>query len=234
VGVGIRHDNIDKFHTAGKQVKKPGQVSVVSPSPDSHIPDFLDTNLAVTLQIGGKSNTLQMASPACCRIWAITVLLFLIHFIMAGATTAIIDCVALSALVPGRVHLKNTAQYTTATTSYFAAFENELRPVCVIEPTTAKELGKVVKYLASVLGQGKVAIKGGGHTAWAGAANIEDGVLISMHNFKKTVVNSSAGTVKIGAGERWGDVYSTLNSQGLAVAGGRVSKVGVSGLILGG
>ena len=36
------------------------------------------------------------------------------------------------------------------------------------------------------------------------------------------------------SGERWSSVYSQLDAQGLAVAGGRVSKVGDAGLIIGG
>lgn len=153
---------------------------------------------------------------------------------MAEATTTLVDCVALSTFHSGSVYMKDTPRYIATTTSYFTAFENELRPACVVEPKTAQELGQVVKNLASAFGQGDVAIKGGGHTAWVGAANIDNGVLISMYNFKNTTVNPNTGTVSIGAGERWGDVYSTLSSQGLAVAGGRVSKVGVGGLILGG
>ncbi|PSN71719.1 FAD-binding domain-containing protein [Corynespora cassiicola Philippines] len=153
---------------------------------------------------------------------------------MSEATAALVDCAALSALHPGSVFFKNTLQYTAATTSYFAAFERELQPACVVEPDSAEELGRVVKCLASKLGQASVAVKGGGHTAWAGAANIDNGVLISLANFKTTAVDSSSGTISIGAGERWGDVYSALESHGLAVVGGRVSKVGVSGLVLGG
>jgi hypothetical protein len=40
--------------------------------------------------------------------------------------------------------------------------------------------------------------------------------------------------VKIGGGNVWGDVYKMLEKQDLAVVGGRVSDVGVGGLILGG
>lgn len=42
------------------------------------------------------------------------------------------------------------------------------------------------------------------------------------------------GTVSIGGGARWVDVYNVLEARGLAVCGGRVSPVGVGGLTTGG
>lgn len=90
-----------------------------------------------------------------------------------------------------------------------------------------------MKALAFVIDNANVAIKGGGHTAWAGAANVENGALLSMRKFRGVSVNEQTGIVSIGAGERWEEVYSALEHQGLAVTGGRVAKVGVGGLILG-
>ncbi len=40
--------------------------------------------------------------------------------------------------------------------------------------------------------------------------------------------------VTIGVGETWGSVYEELEKKGLTVSGGRVGKVGVGGLVLGG
>lgn len=39
---------------------------------------------------------------------------------------------------------------------------------------------------------------------------------------------------KVGAGNRWLDVYSKLDPMGLSVVGGRVAEIGVGGLTLGG
>ncbi|KAF2190800.1 FAD-binding domain-containing protein [Zopfia rhizophila CBS 207.26] len=80
----------------------------------------------------------------------------------------------------------------------------------------------------------KVAIKGCGHTAGAGVANVENGVTIDMKNFKGIAVDPETSVVSIGAGEKWGDAYGALAEQGLAVCGGRVSNVCVAGLTLGG
>jgi hypothetical protein len=55
-----------------------------------------------------------------------------------------------------------------------------------------------------------------------------------MSRFNETKVNSISGTVEVGAGLTWGQVYATLESTGVNVVGGRVAGVGVAGLTLGG
>ena len=40
--------------------------------------------------------------------------------------------------------------------------------------------------------------------------------------------------ISIGPGNRWADVYSKLDAQGVAIPGGRVASVGVGGLVTGG
>jgi hypothetical protein len=47
-------------------------------------------------------------------------------------------------------------------------------------------------------------------------------------------VSGDKKSVKVGAGARWVDVYSSLEKDNLSVVGGRVSDVGVGGLTLGG
>ena len=77
------------------------------------------------------------------------------------------------------------------------------------------------------------AIKGSGHTANPGFSSTP-GVQISMTRFRDIVINEEEGTVEIGAGLTWTDVYSYLVPKGLNVVGGRVDGVGVGGLTLGG
>ena len=55
-----------------------------------------------------------------------------------------------------------------------------------------------------------------------------------MTRFNETKVNSTCGTVEIGAGLTWGQVYDALNDTGVIVIGGRSIGVGVAGLTLGG
>lgn len=80
----------------------------------------------------------------------------------------------------------------------------------------------------------KFAIRGGGHTPWAGSANINGGVTIDMTSIKDVSVNQDQTIASVGAGAVWGDVYRKMDSLGLAVIGGRGSTIGVGGLLTGG
>ena len=55
-----------------------------------------------------------------------------------------------------------------------------------------------------------------------------------MTRFNEIKVNSTCGTVEVGAGLTWDQVYKALEPTGVGVVGGRVPGVGVSGLALGG
>ena len=55
-----------------------------------------------------------------------------------------------------------------------------------------------------------------------------------MARFKDIVLNEEEGTVEIGAGLTWTEVYKYLVPKGLNVVGGRIDGVGISGFTLGG
>lgn len=67
-----------------------------------------------------------------------------------------------------------------------------------------------------------------------GAANIVDGVLISMVRLNTLSLSSDQSVAQIGTGLRWEVVYSYLSPLNLTVPGGRYGNVGVGGLLLGG
>ena len=70
--------------------------------------------------------------------------------------------------------------------------------------------------------------------AHSGAANIQHGVTIDLRGLNQIAVSHSRIAVTIGAGLRWGQVYTKLATYGLAVAGARSGYVGVGGYLLGG
>lgn len=78
------------------------------------------------------------------------------------------------------------------------------------------------------------AVKSGGHAAFANASNIEGGLTIDLARLNRIQVSPDNTTTQLGAGNRWGDVYSHLDPLGLSVVGGRVADIGVGGLTLGG
>ena len=82
--------------------------------------------------------------------------------------------------------------------------------------------------------QCQFAVKSGGHAAFAGASNIQNGITIDLINLKQVKVSDDRTLTRVGVGNRWLDVYSKLDKQGLSVVGGRVADIGVGGLTLGG
>jgi hypothetical protein len=55
-----------------------------------------------------------------------------------------------------------------------------------------------------------------------------------MTRFNEIKINSTCGTVEVGAGLTWDQVYAALEPTGVNVVGGRIPGVGVAGLSLGG
>ncbi|KAH9038637.1 FAD-binding domain-containing protein [Lactarius deliciosus] len=102
---------------------------------------------------------------------------------------------------------------------------------CSVRPGTAEDLGSIVRELG--LTRTPFAIKGSGHNANPGFSSTP-GVHISMARFRDIVLDEEEGTVEIGAGLTWTDVYSYLVPKGLNVVGSRMDGVGVSGFTLGG
>ncbi|KAH9988281.1 FAD-binding domain-containing protein [Russula compacta] len=104
-------------------------------------------------------------------------------------------------------------------------------PACSVEPGTPSDVGLILQDIADA--HVPFAIKGGGHTANPGFSSTP-GVHISMARFNDIVVDEQSGTVDIGAGLTWTDVYAYLTPKNLGVVGGRLNGVGVAGLTLGG
>ncbi|KAH8112912.1 FAD-binding domain-containing protein [Phellopilus nigrolimitatus] len=102
---------------------------------------------------------------------------------------------------------------------------------CSVEPGSAADVGAILRILGSA--QTPFAVKGGGHTSNPGFSSTE-GVQIAMTRFNEVVYNADAGTVDIGPGLIWDDVYSALEGYNVSVVGGRVTGVGVAGFTLGG
>jgi FAD/FMN-containing dehydrogenase len=76
-------------------------------------------------------------------------------------------------------------------------------------------------------------VKGGGHILNPKFSSTS-GVQIAMTRFDEIKVNVESGTVEVGAGLTWDQVYAALEPAGLNVVGGRIPGVGVAGLTLGG
>lgn len=125
--------------------------------------------------------------------------------------------------------------YETSVHSYWA-IQAQLSPACIVRPENPQDVALAVKTLVATNKTSlcKFAIRGGGHTTWPGASNINDGVTIDLSLMNKTVLDKEKTTASVGPGSRWANVYSVLDQLGVSIPGGRAGTVGVAGLTLGG
>lgn len=126
--------------------------------------------------------------------------------------------------------------YSASLLSYWSVQEEEVSPYCIVSPANSQDVSIAVKILSTgnLFNFCKFAIRSGGHTAYAGSANIDDGVTIDLSALNEITLSGDQSTVAIGPGQRWGNVYGALQAQNLSVSGGRSGGVGVGGLTLGG
>lgn len=126
---------------------------------------------------------------------------------------------------------RSTTAYSTWDASFWSQ-QQEVDPACVFQPASTVEVA--VGLLLSELTLCPFAVKSGGHAAFAGASNIQDGLTIDLVGLNSTALSRNSTIASVGAGNRWLDVYDWLDPMGLSVIGGRVSDIGVGGLTLGG
>ena len=130
------------------------------------------------------------------------------------------------------VHSLGSSAYDQEQSRYWSNQQLETKPFCRVSPRNARDVAATL--LVTSFFQCQFAVKSGGHAAFAGASNIQSGVTIDLVNLDQVKVSKDSTLTRVGAGNRWLDVYSKLDQQGLSVVGGRVADIGVGGLTLGG
>jgi FAD/FMN-containing dehydrogenase len=121
------------------------------------------------------------------------------------------------------VLFEGSPAYDSFTGAYWAAQQVQVNPFCVFKPSSAVQVSTAV--LLSRLTQCPFAVKGGGHAAFAGGSSIEGGITIALEKMNEITLSSDKKLVAVGPGNRWLRVYETLEKDGLAVIGGRVSVI---------
>lgn len=122
--------------------------------------------------------------------------------------------------------------YNATIYGFWSGQASDDKPTCVVQPTNREQVAAVVKILTRWHCQ--FSVKGGGHTPFAGAASINNGVTIDLAKLNTISVDKNVGLAHIGAGLKWGAIYEYLESNGMMVSGGRASQVGIGGLVVGG
>ncbi|KAI0260019.1 hypothetical protein BC834DRAFT_1044925 [Gloeopeniophorella convolvens] len=122
-----------------------------------------------------------------------------------------------------------SSEYTADNAHAFSS--SSAASACSVEPGSAQDIGAILGVLGST--RTPFSVKSGGHATNPGFSSTT-GVQISMARFRDITVNSTAGTVELGPGLTWDEVYTALEPTGVIVVGGRIPGVGVGGLLLGG
>lgn len=96
-----------------------------------------------------------------------------------------------------------------------------LSPWCVFTPQSSQHVAGALAILRAT--RTHFGVRGGGHTAIAGAASTNNGVLIAMDKLNRNELGKfgNQSVAKIGSGQRWSEVYSFLEPFNLIVVGGR-------------
>ncbi|EME84571.1 uncharacterized protein MYCFIDRAFT_134411, partial [Pseudocercospora fijiensis CIRAD86] len=126
----------------------------------------------------------------------------------------------------------NTTQFDLEKSDFWSSFQAEVSPSCFVSPRCPEEVAKILDILKHT--ECRFAVKSGGHAAFQGASNIDRGVTILLKELDALELDRDAGIVKVGTGSLWIDVYEYLTPRKLSVVGGRVTGIGVGGLVLGG
>ncbi|KAI0861671.1 hypothetical protein F4860DRAFT_475829 [Xylaria cubensis] len=141
-------------------------------------------------------------------------------------------CDALAAAFGQQVSYPGQLAYNQSQASFTSTQEALLSPACVIRPTCAQDVASIISTIVPV--GCDFAVRGHGHAADGGFANIDDGVTIDMTSLTMLSLSDDGAVLSIGAGSKWIDVYTYLDPYNVQVAGGRNGQVGVGGLLVGG
>ncbi|KAJ5207789.1 hypothetical protein N7449_002168 [Penicillium cf. viridicatum] len=137
---------------------------------------------------------------------------------------------------PGQVSYAGSSAYTSSQLDYYTGEERELNPGCIFTPTNTADVSAFVKLVASRdISTPKFAFRCGGHSFFAGAANIDKGVTVDLRSLNSFELSADQKTASVGGGSIWSNtVYTSLEEHNLTVAGGRIPGVGVGGFVTGG
>lgn len=151
---------------------------------------------------------------------------------LAAAAVAQSTCDLVTSQTSIEAYTKLQLEYTSEQTEYWSTSCGDLKPSCILMPTTTEEVAAIVSILAS--NNETFAVKSGGHNPNNYFASVDGGPLISTKMLNEVILDTTAETVRVGPGNRWDEVTEALDGTGYTAVGGRIGNVGVGGYLLGG
>ncbi|KAK1543977.1 FAD binding domain-containing protein [Colletotrichum paranaense] len=160
--------------------------------------------------------------------------------IRSNAASQLTGCdILIRAGLSGQIFFSNDTEYAVTIQSYYSGDVQDVRPSCILKPTTSQQVSDAIKPLnREALGCWTVAIRSGGHSPFP-SNNAANGVTIDLGginsiSYMENPDSPGHGVAALGPGGRWSEVYSALEEQGVMTMGGREGYVGVGGFLLGG
>ncbi|RFU81520.1 fad binding domain-containing [Trichoderma arundinaceum] len=141
-------------------------------------------------------------------------------------------CKAIHDLLPSIVHGIGTEEYNGRLGTYYSYQQHALSPACVVKPTSANDVSRILR-IAS-LQDCAFAVASGGHMAWPESSNTGDGFLFDLRDLNQIDISLKDQTISLGPGSKWTSVYAAMSVHNVTTAGARVNDVGVGGFLLGG
>ncbi|KAI0103999.1 Glucooligosaccharide oxidase [Nemania sp. FL0031] len=160
-------------------------------------------------------------------------ILYALVVALRASATASNTCKLLETQMPGRVSYPISATYNASLATYYSAQERDIDPACIFRPTSTSEVSKFVQLVTANRGT-RFAVRGGGHTLFSGAANIDGGITVDMRSMNSVVLSNDHRVAQLGPGGIFSDVYPQLTDYNLTVMGARVPGIGVGGFVTGG
>ena len=111
-----------------------------------------------------------------------------VSYSMAASSENSNPCSSLDSHLPGQVSYAQDASYRASINSYFYQ-QARLAPQCIVFPKSASDVSRIVKTISEL--RAKAAVRGGGHTPIANAANLDNAVAIDLSGMNTV----SLGTV---------------------------------------
>lgn len=146
-------------------------------------------------------------------------------------------CQQVDTQLPGRVSYSGSPAYISSQSNYYTGEERDLEPDCIFRPTNTSDVSHFVQLVAASdnTSTPEFAFRCGGHSFFAGAANVEGGVTIDLRSLDSCELSADQKTASVGGGSIWSEnVYPNLEPHNLTVSGGRITGVGVGGFVTGG
>ena len=104
---------------------------------------------------------------------------------------------------------------------------------CFFKPQSSFEVAVVLRIVTTL--RTTFAVRGAGHNPNPGFSSVgQGGIVLDMAAINQLTFSADKSTVTFGPGNTWDKIYGAAAEFNLTVAGGRVAKVGVGGLLLGG